>query len=903
MDEGSSVRWCRSCGTAGINQSARACPECGVELADPIAGPNRVGLLVKIGGGLAGVMSRPGICLSNAGGSVEILSKGEEISSMAEADFDALPPFGAELPPCQSAAGRLMAAYQAVETRQLKAKWNNANLAAAGVSLADADVASRRGAVGDWLTLGLDDHVDALDLSATEVTWSRALTQARAGNATATLVELQKLSHPRYPAMFELLLPFVDQLIGEPELGERARALAAPYAPECAAARALCALFDGVGVSERIDASIGVLDSSAEIDGGTEEELRRLLHGIAEGTAEAPKDPDTYRAVQAHAVYHHGMGGASVDADSAWLITATLPIYDDLIDRGSLTAAGLDHIRLMNDPLTYVKGRLDPADLTMDQLERLDHNGEIARRCYLKRDAPRLRQLPTDDVDVAHYSALLEVHQSGTGVDDRLRPPARDLLAEVEGYRERIRGGTDESPSDAILADPSCWRMLVKEALAGRLRAPAALRDRWPQFADWVDLCEIQSCVFARDWDEVRRLSARLLARADDERVRDEIESMAAYAEYQLGNTETAMRYLTSALEGRHTEALIVNASIVASSIGSEYAAKFLARVYDEASDPDIGLSALMKGVSLWFNDDDSKEPPSALVSSIRNALTRPMTDELLRLFTRFEANHDTDWLASAPPVNHVTEGQQDLVSFYTVLARSWTAGYPETMRDVALTLARVLRSAPAINWATNELSNLVENLMEAVHVPFGEAFHLAPPIDVLLQSHLLTLAQELVLGPQAGTHLAAHLAEDGKYLNAEVEQRLLWEPAAKYLQEKNNIPEGARDFVGTEISRCLTVATKCMMDCAESYEENNFKRSWNTLVAREQWDLQNRLTILRQERALLDEFARLVGRCSRYEQEARRLPLNADQKKLINLCRDQIDHWTNELARLRSMV
>ena len=151
------------------------------------------------------------------------------------------------------------------------------------------------------------------------------------------------------------------------------------------------------------------------------------------------------------------------------------------------------------------------------------------------------------------------------------------MLAEIEGYRNAIRENNRVPPPERILNDASSWRLLFKEVRTAAIQFSSDNRLQWPKLAAWVDLCEIQSCVFARDWTTVRDLAASLLSRVDDEVVRDEIDNMSAYAQYQLGNTSAAMDLLNSVLGGRHSEALVVNASVVACELGLEYAAALLA--------------------------------------------------------------------------------------------------------------------------------------------------------------------------------------------------------------------------------------------------------------------------------------------------------------------------------------
>ena len=891
-----------SCRACGGETSTSPCPVCGWPLDSPHLGPQEVGHVVKVSGGL---LSKIGVSLPTRDpGSVFVLVKGTEAEPMSTDKFNALERVTFDCPSVNSSAGRLLAASLAADGKQFKAKWDNEVLIEAARASATIDVASRRGAVRDWLALGQDEHVKSLALSATEVTWCQALLAATDGDLPAVVDHLGRLPTEGYADRAMLLLSLVEGLLADDNLHERARALVEPFIQTRVDARALAAVLGPSTYTERLAAARALLASPA-VNRSEAEDVLRLADGIDGNGPKKPLDPGRFPAVQALAVYKAGMAGAASDPDAEWLLPCGLPLYDDLVDHGSLTTEGLRRVRLQNQPFFYISARVDPSGLTDEQLQLVSHTSELARRAYIRRDARLLAKLPEQDPDVQHYAAMLARRNDGTVQRDQLRKPVREVLEHVDRYKEALKESGSAEPPEEMLTDSSCWWMVSDEAVHGRIRLSTIQRERAPAFAAWLDLCEIQSCIWAFDWTAARDLADRLLQRVSDERVEDEIRSMAAYAHFQLFNDGPAFDLLRQALEGRFTQNLVINASVVASELGSEVGIPMLVEVYNESRDPEVGINALRKGIRLWLVDEKADTLPAPLSSAIRNALARPQSDATLLDFVRFCCNHDREWLAGGPPISAGTSAQKDMVQFYETQARAGLPHTQEALDDVAAQLVEIHHRPPVPAWAAKELSELVDWLMDNVHVKFGEAAGLAKTIEVLLEGEVLSLPQGLVLGPQAGAHLAVSFKEsDGSTLAQHAEQTFLFRPLEVYLNQKEMLPDGSREWVGEEMTRCLTVATNSLA-IVTSNEMDEFVRAWNNLVEREHWDQQNRLSILRQERELLNQMKQSVSRCSYYEQQLRRLrfAMTEGQRQILTDIQHQIDQWNNELARLGSTL
>lgn len=888
--------WCRSCGLTAYGAS---CTACGISLAAPEPGAAHVGTVVKVSGGL---LSKFGVVLPPEGdGSMNVLVKGSSPSGVSAEDFSKMEVQSSSMS-LTSAAGRLLGANADSDLKAVKGKWERSTVREIALQLAGKDMGSRRAAAMDFLELTDSEAFESLELSVTEKMWIRGLYAAERGDLEQAVARFEELSAPSYAARVDVLFALAVPLLGATDLHKRVCAILEPFGPESIKARALLAALGTATWNARVTAAKEIANTLFTADSRDSEEFTRLIDGLAEGVGARPTDPDALPITQALAVYRDGAAGHSIDADAGWLISAQLPLYDDLIDSGGLSAEGIENLKVLNAPWAYLVARLDAGRLNEDQLKSIDHVAELARRRYLAGDMAGLAALP-DGPDVAHYRALLTLRNTGDCDREALRPRARELLTSIDLYRVRLEEGNAGLPPSEVLEDPSSWRALYPEARTGKIKITPVEREKWPEFASWLDLCEIQSCVFAKDWTSVRDLSSRLIGQVQLERIRDEVHNMAAYAEYQMGNFSAAMDHLTSALEGDRTEGLVVNASIVASELGSEYAAEYLARVYNEAETPTVGVRALQKGISLWLQDPDTDTPPVTLVTAIRSALARPMGDDAFLSMVRFVEAWDTEWLASAPPISAATSVQKDVVLYFEIAARAGLQQYSESLVDMTKKLVEFNQRPSVEEWARRELERLVDRFMAWVHVPFGEGAYLASAIDVLMSSSMLTLPQRLILGPQAGAHLAVHFQEERKgTLMPADEKAYFFDSIEMFLADKTQLPDGAREWVGEELTRCLLIAQQALV-IVTSEQFDEFASTWDALVARERWDQQNRTTILRQERSILQSMSNMVDRCALYDQQNRRLPLNADQKDHLRDMRHQIDEWKNLIARLGSYL
>jgi len=901
MGAGEQLSWCRSCGS-DADGSHTTCASCGCDLVGPdTTGAGRVGRVAKIGRAL---LSRPGICLVEQDGTVEVVSKGAERSSMAVDEFDSLPDVEIAVHEVESDSGRVMRAHVASTRGHLKTKWDEGLLRETALALATRTVATRRAALRDWLLLGREDEVSELGLSSTEVCWARAHLAARNGDVVAALTQLEALPAEGYRARVGMIVPLVPQIAGDADHRSRALRLLAPFEESDPEARALIAMLDVAREIDRLVIANDLADLWQEQDAEEASRLRTAIRAVGEHKPAEDLDTEALPVTAALETYHRGRSGAVVDAEVNRLGPLGSSLLDDLIDLGALTKACSSALPVDGDDLTYLLARIDPDRLTIDQLESTGHRAEVARRMFLGRDAAALLRRSADDADAAHYAALLRtMTNEGTGREG-LRPEAATVLEAIDAYLAALNERQDAQPPAVLLDDPSCWRLLRSEARRGRIVLTETQRREHPAFATWLDLYEMQACVFAQDWTGVRDLGQKLMGIVTDEMLSDEILNMAAYAQFQLGNDKLAADMLTEAVSGRHTEALLVNASIVARERSAEDAAVFLAQLYNEASDPAVGIAALVRSIELWRSDSRAAPAlPETIRDIVRTALTRPLADAELDSLLSVARNYDAEWLASAPLISTGSPSQRWRAQFHITFARVNLAEYQETMRDLAVSLVDARQQLGSEKWIESQLEGMVNALLDSIHVPFGQAVHLVPVVTVFLEAGVLDVPQRLILSAQAGAHLAVSCRDDGsRRLPPDGENRLLVQPVELFLAQRTSMEDGVREMVGDELQRCVAVATSASADVTQA-ALNEFASEWDALVARERIDVQNRMSILEREKTILNRVSNEVQRTQVLAQHLARLPLDDDGRNMLGGLQSQISQWQRDLARLRSFL
>jgi hypothetical protein len=666
-------------------------------------------------------------------------------------------------------------------------------------------------------------------------------------------------------------------------------------------AAALVAMLTGAPMAERVQALHTFADSLRSLDPTLGATAVSFADAAGRGAIADPGDlPLPY--ARAVATWVRGRQGQNVDASGEALGTLPITMIDDLVDAGALTPAALPAPLFHGSHGPYLRARVAPGALSIEETYHLEFLAEYARRLYDLGDLERLTQFPVGDPNGDHYSALLRLRNNPEGgFRDGLKPEAIERLASVDRYLDALADGGPSLPDASICSDPTLWRLLRRAALKGQIVLSDEDRAAAPEFAAWRDLVEMQRCCFASDWGRLRELGRTVPDRLREEALRDEALNMAAFGELVSGNVGLAMDLIRDALGGGYTDALLVNASIIAAELGSNEAATFLAKLYEEVPDRTLASRALRRGVDLWLADDLAIEVPRPIIESVRRALQEPQDDDTLRLFLRLAEHHDGDWLCEAA-VTASSDEQRQLANLHQTWAGSLSDRTTLTIVDVARLLVALNRADVVPSWASAELKRLIDLLWDAVHVDFGEAVWTAGAIELLVEGRVMNLAQDTVLSVQAGAHLAHALADDGNEISPKAEVDFLFAPVERWKVGKGELPEGLIAFVEEEVARCIGIGAMSWWLVAER-NLNEFARNWDALVDRERWDHQNRTAILRAEHELLVEAEGYVERFRRYLARLNQLPVlegtEESRRKLNAVCGD----YERDLARLRATL
>jgi len=838
-----------------------------------------------------------GLSLRETAAGVQVLTENDTLTEVPAAEFAGLSRVTVPGPRQIGAAGRLWAAQQAAAAGAVRAEWSAELISAAARSHATASPGARRAAALDALVLGLHDVPGALGLPESELCWYRAWAAGQAGDTSAAVAWLEQLPAGRYPHQVTLLESRAADLLAEDSLAARATALLRPFAGNDLRAQALLAALD----PEPGSAATGVLLDYAVTAGGAGGEQGAAATAITELTRPARPFPPGLPDCQALGAYLDRGSGPQLDDPVSTLARLPLTLLDELIDARAIPPS----LATGDWPAhaAYIRSRLSPQDASEDDLASAGFTAELARRLYAAGDLAGLARLSGDDPAVRHYQVLARWHAGrAKGELEGLRPAARHLLAAVSLLQSSAASGADTTVPELVAADPTCWGLLHEQALLGALQLPAELRERYPEFADWLDLSGLQQLAYEERWLRVVPAGRALANRCRSEAARDEAMSLTAYAELERGRPDTALQLLDQALAGEYTTGLIVNASIVAAVRGSLAALPYLARIVRLETDPRVRSGAVVRAIDLWSEDDSVTDYPEPLRELVRAALAEAQPDQVLRRLLALAGNNDRDWLAGGGTVYVSSADQAELLRYRRTWARATSDGYTETLASVAQALADSARSEPRADWVSVELPRFTDDIDDAIHCRFGEALYLAPAIEVLLEAGVLEPVQQLVLAAQAGAHVAFYLAEHDGCISVEMEQRLLFHPVQRFRQEKSGLTEKDSGYVARELGRCVTAAGHAMGKVVDR-EFGRRTPEWNALVRREQNEPANRRQILAAERALLDGLDSEASRAAAYLGLTDGLELDENGRDARALLAECVSDWTAEISRLRGLM
>lgn len=884
--------WCRACG-AQANDDAGRCAQCAAPLEPPDPGPDRIGRVVPVKGRLG---SRNGIALGFSAAAAQVLVKGDETVEMPLADFDAASEVAVPGQQVGGAAGRLWKALRAQQAGTLRAKWDPQVVASAALRHATATVGSRRAAAIDAVGLGIHEVLSSLGLPESEICWYLARTCAASGDTLALLGWLDRLPGQGYAARVALLLGRTADLLRDNALAARAAAQVAQFTADLDA-RALHAALAKPGTADVLSPLVPFAVAAEGADGW----LAEWASAIVELRHPAPPFPDGLPVSAALDAYLRARPGTETAAKVDVLRLMPVTLLDHMIDQGTIPPALAAQPGWPAANVAYLRCRLTPGRVTVEELRAAGFTAELARRHYLAADTGALAALPQEDPAVRHYRALATWRAvAGEPELEGLRPQARLVLGQVASLRAALLSGAEAVVPAEVAADPTCWPLLWRGALQGSLRLPAELAARYPRFADWLDLCGVQRLLFAGRWAEAVTAGRAIAARTALEVTSDEALNMVAFAQFQQGQQVTALQTLEDALGGRYTTGLLVNASVVAASEGSVAALPYLMRITRTEPDQAVRSGAYQRAVDLWMQDAASPEYPEELRALVREALAVPQADDFHRKLLRLADHQDTGWLAGDATIRSENPAQAGAERYRRTWSKAKTDGCSEDLSDVAKVLGEVVKAQPDAEWARQELNQFVKDLDEAVHTEFGKAIGLVPAIEALLAAGVLDLQYRLIFAAQAVGHLSVYLNENGGCVTADYEQRMLFTAVREFKRRQTELTEDHREWVSEELAKCAIISGRAVA-LALIRDWDSATDRFNALVQRQRVDYQNQLVIRRMKRDLVDdELDPMTARLRGYLALMDELPPNDTTREVKPVITSMVTDWSAEIARLR---
>jgi hypothetical protein len=191
---------------------------------------------------------------------------------------------------------------------------------------------------------------------------------------------------------------------------------------------------------------------------------------------------------------------------------------------------------------------------------------------------------------------------------------------------------------------------------------------------------------------------------------------------------------------------------------------------------------------------------------------------------------------------------------------------------------------------------------MEQCHVDFGEAVYLTGTVAALIESELLDFVNYVVLAVQIGAHLSVALEKDNNVLSDDAEKKFLVGPLQRFLHERDKQSDDVVDLVQAELTRCQIIAAFSMYKVTSDHA-GQFAQAWDTLVARERVDYQNRSAILHQEATILDNLTEEVDRLLRFKDRLRPLKFDESARDMYRAIESDLDNWRTQINRLRATL
>jgi hypothetical protein len=342
-----------------------------------------LGLAYEVPGKLA-ITKRLGVCVSVEGETATLhVSPKEKAATLMS-----LSSLGSPLdliPASLSPATRFIYATRKPSGAS-KAEWDNGVLLSCARDLATMSMGAMRMVADEALDLGWLDIFSWTTLSDTEKAWRRAHRAAKERNPDALDEALRSLPPAGYNQRVGLLLHNIDAVATHSSL----RSLANDWSTsELPGVDSLVRLLAG-DWEKAIQTGVDVLADAAP-------ERRKpwieALTKFQRGEPSAPMTAGSFPNWEAAATFARGRSGQKIDSDLSSISQIALPLVDDLIEAGAISATSSAPFATWPDR-TYLLARLFPHELDDSSTLQVGNYAELARRYFRRRDRKSLESLP-----------------------------------------------------------------------------------------------------------------------------------------------------------------------------------------------------------------------------------------------------------------------------------------------------------------------------------------------------------------------------------------------------------------------------------------------------------------------------------------------------------------------------
>lgn len=326
--------------------------------------------------------------------------------------------------------------------------------------------------------------------------------------------------------------------------------------------------------------------------------------------------------------------------------------------------------------------------------------GSQSVRQFLVDSAPAAESLPVEWAEPV--TRLHEVLYQASG--GALRDPV------VEELLDLVESNGKKQPSETVLADGSVWPLLLELELTGG----AMSGHLGEEFAGVSALTRAKAALFEWEWDDARSIAREGLREARREEVRDELLNIVACALWLQGEPEPALAALDNALEGAYTDALLINASVIAAELEHDSAIDRFVKLAREAPTAHQRAVAAERALVLWDNDDariweddDHESLPDEIRDALRPLIREELPEDRYLRVLRVLADRDSDWLA----VRRNDAFGSNLGSSAVRIFRARATGLDKYVEA----LAAELRQQSPPGWVSQERDGIVEAAIQVL--------------------------------------------------------------------------------------------------------------------------------------------------------------------------------------------